>query len=338
MARDGRNLTDLELEPLPSPAKLGEIIVQGRVFDPQQYESMRPSGTANADAISGTPAVSNTSTPTLMRRVRPEDIIGDKRALQGDIYERSDAFRHLPLSAEEIAARDIIRQWYVYRNWYRRLDLSHRIGMLFHGQPGTGKSTFAHALAFDIAAKIHRFDLATLSNREFTDAWPRGRTQTSLILFEDFDNVFNKRDNIAKRSANRDALTFDTILNTITTPDEGHLILIVTANNVDAIDDALGMPLADNPRRTTRPGRLDYAFEFKPPDDAARRFLATRMLADFSDPLPDIDAIVAATAGMTGAAVTEYCRELAMNALQAMHFNGDFTKDIKRAEPEFYYA
>lgn len=303
--------------PLPTPQRNELQVVQGR--DPANIVSAGNSPSRSYETsgdITARPTASSgrvTCVPCISREELK--IIGDKRINARRTEKRNDVFSDLPLSLEELDALHIVRQWYSYKHWYLKYNLSHRLGLLFRGMPGTGKSTFAHLLAYDLGAKFTRFDLATMSNRDFTEAWPTNSYGISIVLFEDFDNVFDGRNNISKQSHNRDLLTFDTILNTITAPNHGSVLLIVTTNNVEAIDAAIGRPLDHNPRRTTRPGRIDYAFEFKPPDAEARRFLVDRMLTGLDH---DADAIVAETEGFTGAAVTERCRELALNALEKM--------------------
>ena len=192
----------------------------------------------------------------------------------------------LSLSPELKMVIEEIRFWHVEKAWYEERGIPWRRGYLFHGGPGTGKTSLAGALAEDRARPVYVFYLACMQNAEFIMYWQQMLSSTPcLALIEDIDAVFHGRENVTNQYRSG-GLTFDCLLNCldgVERPDG--LLTIVTTNQIEHLDPALGRPA--DPRgasewtgASSRPGRIDQAVRFKPLDKEGRYKMALRIVRD----------------------------------------------------------
>lgn len=231
------------------------------------------------------------------------------------VYHNSLEMMSLNPELEELLEE--VQFWYRSQEWYEERGIPWKRGLLFYGKPGTGKTMFTRALAEKLNMPLIIFDLASMNNTEFMEAWNQILPKR-IVLFEDFDAVFHKRKNIANSE-----LTFDCILNCLDGADKKQGILaIITTNHPETLDHALGGPIdsiiletedhkwviidkdtrkvvenngvvfydtqeaAQNALRfnggkiPTRPGRIDRSIEFLPLDRPGRLKLAMRIMKD----------------------------------------------------------
>ncbi len=207
--------------------------------------------------------------------------------------------------------KSLIREIELWRKselWYRDRGLPWKRGWLLYGPPGTGKTAFARAFAEDLNLPITVFNLSELSNRQLARAWAAMQAHVPCIaLFEDIDNVFHGRENVARKGSplmplmmpptngdgrkqtktrSAEPVTFDCLLNCLDGVERADgIFTIITTNDIAKIDPALGQPrtLADGSVEfiSTRPGRVDKAVELGYMDPADKKRLATRILGDY---------------------------------------------------------
>ncbi|MFQ6553255.1 AAA family ATPase [Aestuariibius insulae] len=141
-----------------------------------------------------------------------------------------------------------MRWFYAARDWYAKRGVPWRRGYLFHGPPGTGKSSLIRALASELSRDIAALDLGrpSLGDDDLRDAMAYAPTG-SLIAIEDVDAVFTRRDSAEKPTG----VSFSGLLNAIdgVAAQEGRA-LIMTTNHKERLDPAL-----------IRPGRADLHME-----------------------------------------------------------------------------
>lgn len=222
---------------------------------------------------------------------------------EGDIGApcNREPFKSYSLSASTAACRDDFRRWCGLKDWYLERGIPWRRGHLLYGPPGTGKTALVRALAQEADFPVYAYDLSTLGNEEFRDAWRRMQESAPCIaLIEDIDGVFHGRKNVlAEQDGMRSSLTFDCLLNAIggiQTADG--VFLVITTNKPELLDEALGKP--DDNGMSSRPGRIDRAFLIPLLGEEGRASIIQRICGSF-----DTDDINA-TDGMSAAQVTEY--------------------------------
>lgn len=132
---------------------------------------------------------------------------------------------------------------------------------LLHGKPGTGKTQFIKYLAKKYSLPINVIYLnPEYSNldisRMFSSISPK-----SIVIFEDFDNYFDKRECIIKNDQVK--FTFDAIINALdgVHNDYKQNIFIMTANDINKIDNSL----------KERPSRFKFVKEFGLPTAKVRK-------------------------------------------------------------------
>ncbi|WP_442484249.1 AAA family ATPase [Aeoliella sp. SH292] len=197
-------------------------------------------------------------------------------------------------------------RWLASEEWHRERDLPWRRGWLLYGEPGTGKTAFARAIAEDLDLPVFSFDLASLYNDELQTEWSSMLTEVPcMALLEDIDAVFHGRENVV--AGEKGGLTFDCLLNCLDGVQRADgLLLVITTNHLERIDPALGVPVNG---RSSRPGRVDRVVEFSSLNDEGRRHLAASVLPD----APELwDLLVEQGQGDTGAQFQDRCAQLAL--------------------------
>jgi hypothetical protein len=210
-----------------------------------------------------------------------------------------------PPSVDELVRE--AERWLASERWYKEKRIPWRRGWLFYGPPGTGKSSLARAVAVKLDLVLFVFELGTLSDSEFLEAWNKAKQSTPcMVLIEDIDAVFQGRTNVMGETGG--GLNYSTFLNCVSGVEGADgVLLVVSTNHVEHIDPALGVP--DETGRSSRPGRIDRAVELTNLDIDCRRRIAARILADCPD---EIGRVVEEGAGDTGSQFQERCTQVAL--------------------------
>lgn len=180
---------------------------------------------------------------------------------------------NLSLRPELVKIVDELKFWHASQQWYQKHGVPWRRGVIFHGPPGTGKTSLARALAEELDVPVHLFDLAGMSNQDLKKSWREAMTDSPcMILLEDLDAIFNGRANVAPTGMMGGCgLTFDCLLNCIDGIERSDgVLLVVSTNNVEMLDPAL----------KDRPGRIDRVVKFEVLDKEGRVKMALRILED----------------------------------------------------------
>lgn len=149
----------------------------------------------------------------------------------------------LPKGQKERIA-DNLREFLAAEEHYNRLALPWHRGYMFHGPPGTGKTSLVKALANEFNLDLWYLSLSDLKAESsllglLSEVGPR-----SILLLEDIDimKITHDRD-----GADQGTISMSSLLNTLDGVATPHgLITIMTTNNFEVLDPAL-----------TRAGRMD---------------------------------------------------------------------------------
>lgn len=133
---------------------------------------------------------------------------------------------------------------------YNDLGIPYKLNLLFHGFPGTGKSSLIYSIASELGMDIALLQFVKdMTDVDFMRALRRIPNNTILVL-EDIDVLFEAR---KKNDEYKTGISFSGLLNSL--DGIGHVdkqIVFMTTNCKMVLDKAL-----------IRPGRIDIDLEFK---------------------------------------------------------------------------
>lgn len=134
-------------------------------------------------------------------------------------------------------------------DWYFDRGIPYRRGYLLHGPPGSGKTSFIQALAGHLDYNICILNLAESNlTDDRLNHLMNHIPERSILLLEDVDAAFNKREQTNDQGFNNAGVTFSGLLNAldgVTSSEE--TITFMTTNHPEKLDPAI-----------LRPGRIDF--------------------------------------------------------------------------------
>jgi hypothetical protein len=193
------------------------------------------------------------------------------------------------------------------RGRLRELGMPLKKGLLFYGQPGTGKTHTIHYLASQLPE--HTTLLVTAEQVGLLDHYFQLARflQPSMVVIEDVDLIARSRESMG--SACEESL-LNKLLNEMDgLREDAEVIFVLTTNRPEQLESAIA----------SRPGRIDQAIEFPLPDVAGRKALVSLYACGLQVPETVVQEIVRRTENASGAFIKELMRRSAQFCLQDDH-------------------
>lgn len=208
-------------------------------------------------------------------------------------------------------ARQLIETPLKYRDALNQIGARQVKGILFTGEPGTGKTMLARIIAHKTEAVFYHISgpeiiskwygqSEELLRKIFEDA--RSKPEGAIVFFDEIDSIAAQRDEDAHEASRRLVAQLLTLMDGFKT--DTNIVVIATTNRPQDIDYAL-----------RRPGRFDWEINFPLPSREDRKLIlqaSARRLRTF-DPLPH-EEIANRTESWTAAELTAIWTEAAMLA------------------------
>jgi len=198
-------------------------------------------------------------------------------------------------------------------------------GVLMYGEPGTGKTMLAQALANEIEAEMWALQSTDIyekwlgnSESHIKEIFSRARQHKGrlILFFDEFDSIVGITESTsgggADNARNAVAGIFKQEMNTLA-KDNPDVLVVAATNNLDRIDPAL-----------IRSGRFDHKVYIPMPDEDARQQILSGIVAKsmlqqetgdfkvFGDDL-NVAKLAGETDGMSGADISELFRRLGLS-------------------------
>jgi SpoVK/Ycf46/Vps4 family AAA+-type ATPase len=170
--------------------------------------------------------------------------------------------------------------------------------VLLYGEPGNGKSQFINYISQNFS--LTQCCLYTSPNGSGFTLISSPHTGKSILAIEDYDSIFNGRENISQTLKG----DFSQLLKLI---DDFEGLVFITTNKLESIDPAIGIPVDG---KSTRPGRIHRIIKMGPPSEKVRTDIANNILYGYPDKIADI---VKEGEGESYAQFTDRCTTLALD-------------------------
>jgi cell division protease FtsH len=218
---------------------------------------------------------------------------------------------------------------------YQRLGGRIPRGVLLAGQPGTGKTLLARAVAgeanvpfFSSSASEFVEAIVGVGAARVRDLFKQAKEAAPAIIFiDELDAVGRARSGGAGFGSGSNDEREQTLNQILTEMDgfesDATVIVLAATNRPEVLDTAL-----------LRPGRFDRRVTVPPPDlDGRRRILEVHTRSVPLDADADLGRIAAITPGMVGADLANLCNEAALLAARREHSkvrHEDFTDSLEK--------
>jgi SpoVK/Ycf46/Vps4 family AAA+-type ATPase len=158
-----------------------------------------------------------------------------------------------------------INKWKINSEIFVKRGINHKTGILLYGEPGTGKTSIARAIAAELNAKLISIDMNIIIDVNLTNIFRSNQSYTVVVLLEDIDCIVGHRDTDKMTDSEKSALN-KTLQMLDGVNSANNVIYVATTNHFDQLDPAL-----------TRAGRFDIQMEIGQLD----RDLAIEMCKSF---------------------------------------------------------
>ena len=146
--------------------------------------------------------------------------------------------------------KKFLNNWINNEDIFRKRGLLFKTGLLLYGNPGTGKSSIANAIASYLDCNMITIDMTNFANLDIASITTTINTDSAryVILLDEIDVLFSNRDESNSKDQNEAISKLLLLLDSVQSPD--NVVFVSTTNYIDRLDPAL-----------IRKGRFDKKLE-----------------------------------------------------------------------------
>lgn len=206
-------------------------------------------------------------------------------------------------------------------------------GILLFGPPGTGKTLIGKCIACQSGATFFSISASSLTSKWVGEGEKMVRAlfaiarchQPAVIFIDEIDSLLSQRTDGEHDSSRRIKTEFLVQLDGATTAADDRILVVGATNRPQEIDEAA--------RR-----RLAKRLYIPLPEAAARLQIVTNLMAQEKNQLreQELESVVTATEGFSGADMTQLCREAALGPIRSIQLNDIATITTDQVRPILY--
>lgn len=203
-------------------------------------------------------------------------------------------------------------------------------GILLFGPPGTGKTLIGKCIACQSGATFFSISASSLTSKWVGEGEKMVRAlfaiagchQPAVIFIDEIDSLLSQRTDGEHDSSRRIKTEFLVQLDGAATASEDRILVVGATNRPQEIDEAA--------RR-----RLAKRLYIPLPEAAARRQIVFNLMAQEKSQLrePELESVVRATEGFSGADMTQLCREAALGPIRSIQLSDIATITADQVRP-----
>ncbi|XP_054655557.1 fidgetin-like protein 1 isoform X2 [Dunckerocampus dactyliophorus] len=206
-------------------------------------------------------------------------------------------------------------------------------GILLFGPPGTGKTLIGKCIACQSGATFFSISASSLTSKWVGEGEKMVRAlfaiarchQPAVIFIDEIDSLLSQRTDGEHDSSRRIKTEFLVQLDGAATAAEDRILVVGATNRPQEIDEAA--------RR-----RLAKRLYIPLPEGSARQQIVTNLMAQEKNRLraEELESIVSATEGFSGADMTQLCREAALGPIRSIQLDDIATITADQVRPILY--
>ncbi|XP_021168782.2 fidgetin-like protein 1 isoform X2 [Fundulus heteroclitus] len=203
-------------------------------------------------------------------------------------------------------------------------------GILLFGPPGTGKTLIGKCIACQSGATFFSISASSLTSKWVGEGEKMVRAlfaiarchQPAVIFIDEIDSLLSQRTDGEHDSSRRIKTEFLVQLDGATTAADDRILVVGATNRPQEIDEAA--------RR-----RLAKRLYIPLPEAAARRQIVANLMAREKNQLreDELESVVAASEGFSGADMTQLCREAALGPIRSIQLSDIATISADQVRP-----
>lgn len=180
------------------------------------------------------------------------------------------------IAFDDLAGQEDLKTklWDAAQTWNNNGKKDGKNGIFLYGEPGTGKTAFAEALAGEVSMKIMKVNVGSMASRYINQTTEQlqhiidsALRQAPCVLFlDEVEAIFPDRSRI-ERGDSEESKVVGSFLSSIEKLRAGKVLIIAATNYKDRVDPAV-----------IREGRFDFHVEVSVPDFEARKGLTLNAL------------------------------------------------------------